>query len=174
MKKKSLRTQKQKIGDAGEIEIAKHVPCPNCGKKLERLPKNYPLYDMQCNGCYFRAQVKTSESSPKSTVRGAGWGIINKVMKAGFLAPPLIVYFKGKKIEGKKSRRAESQVLFFPFVTKKRMVNHTLNRPDRYRMFNYDGLLGLPHFELVKNGKRKTWETGLPKTKKAKSVMNKL
>jgi hypothetical protein len=174
MKEQTQRTQKQKIGDDGEKEIAKHVPCPNCGKKLETLPKNYPLYDVQCNGCYFRAQVKTSGSSAKSTVRGAGWGIINKVMKAGFLAPPLIVYFRGTKLKGKKNHKTKSQILFFPFVTKKTMVNHTLNRPDRYKMFNYDGLLNLPHFELVKKGARKIWETGLPKTKKTKSVMKEL
>ena len=46
-------------GDFGEQEIVDKMPCPNCGKTLMLLPKNYPLFDLQCTGCSFRAQVKT-------------------------------------------------------------------------------------------------------------------
>lgn len=60
-------------GNVGEEEIVKLVPCPNCGKKLMKLPKNYPLVDVQCEGCTFRAQVKTVNSSPKKIIFGAGW-----------------------------------------------------------------------------------------------------
>jgi hypothetical protein len=117
------RTQKQKVGDAGEKEIARHAPYPNCGKRLKVLPKNYPLYDVQCEGCFFRAQVKTKGSSPKPTVRGAGWEIINKVLKAGFLAPPLIVNFKWQK-----GKQTQSKILFFPFVTKGNMEDYALGK----------------------------------------------
>jgi len=46
------------------------------------LPKNYPLYDVQCTGCLFRAQVKTNNSKPRLAIFGAGWDIISKVMKS--------------------------------------------------------------------------------------------
>ena len=45
-------------GDIGEKEVVDLVPCPNCKKSLMQLPSNYPLYDVQCEGCSFRAQVK--------------------------------------------------------------------------------------------------------------------
>jgi len=57
------------------------VPCPNCAKKLMSLPKNFPLYDIQCTGCSFRAQVKTNNSKPKNEIFGAGWDIMSKVLK---------------------------------------------------------------------------------------------
>ena len=44
----------------GEKVVVEKVPCPNCGKRLMPLPPNYPLYDLQCTGCLFRAQVKKS------------------------------------------------------------------------------------------------------------------
>ena len=160
MKNASKRTKKQQVGDAGEKEIAKHAPCPNCGKQLKTFPKNYPLYDVQCEGCFFRAQVKTSESSPKSTVRGAGWDIISKVMKAGFLAPPLIVNFRWTH-----GSHQQSEILFFPFLTKKNMPHYELgvgHRQEGYKMFDYARLKRLPHFRLGKSGKKRVWEAGLP------------
>ena len=44
------------LGDKGEFDVVVKVPCPNCTKKLMVLPKNYPLFDVQCEGCSFRAQ----------------------------------------------------------------------------------------------------------------------
>ena len=145
------RTQKQKVGDAGEKEIAKHAPCPNCGKKLMVLPQNYPLYDVQCEGCSYRAQVKTSKS--KSTVRGAGWEIINKVLKAGFMSPPLIVNYK--------PLGREQQILFFPFVPREHLKKYNLSENHRqanYAMFDYRNLDKLPSFLLTKKGKLRSWE----------------
>jgi transcription elongation factor Elf1 len=80
-------------GEVGEKDLIKKVPCPNCGKALMGLPKNYPMYDVQCTGCTFRAQVKTNNSKPKSEIFGAGWDIIEKVMKAGFVVPALFANF---------------------------------------------------------------------------------
>jgi hypothetical protein len=160
-KQQTTRTRKQQTGDSGEKEIARKAPCPNCGKKLVRLPKNFPLYDVACEGCSFRAQVKTTISSPKSTVRGAGWDIIHKVLKAGFLAPPLIVDFKCED-----RQRTESVILFFPFVAKNHMEHYSLGKHHRqkgYKMFNYVELTKLPHFRLIPHGKKRLWETGSSK-----------
>ena len=55
-------------GDIGELEVIKLVACPNCNRKLMLLPKGYPLYDVQCTGCSFRAQVKTNQS--KRRIKG--------------------------------------------------------------------------------------------------------
>ena len=84
-------------GKAGEKEIIRLISCPNCGKKLMALPSNYPLYDVQCTGCSFRAQVKTNNKKPAKEIFGAGWDIVDKVLKAGFTMPPIIVNFKWKE-----------------------------------------------------------------------------
>ena len=89
-------SKNKELGDAGEIEVVNLVQCPNCGKPLMSLPKNYPLYDIQCTGCLFRAQVKTNNSRPKPVIFGAGWDIISKIMKSGYMIPPLITNFKWK------------------------------------------------------------------------------
>ena len=133
-------------GDCGEGEIIRLVRCPNCGKKLNKLPVNYPLYDVQCTGCSFRAQIKTSLSKPKDVVRGAGWDVIEKVTKCGFIIPPLIVNFKWA--EGKTRKQS---VRFYPFIPKKNLRNYKLSpqaRQPNYRMFDYIGLIKLPHFTL--------------------------
>ncbi len=147
-----MRTKKQQTGDSGEKEIAKHAPCPNCGKRLTELPRNYPLYDVQCEGCSFRAQVKTSSSASKSIVRGAGWDIIHKVLKAGFMSPPLIVNFK--------PTGGDAEILFFPFVPRSCLIQYRLSKHHRqanYAMFDYRGLDSLPHFRLAKQGKNRVW-----------------
>ena len=133
-------------GDAGEEEIVNLVPCPNCSKKLMLLPKNYPLYDVQCVGCNFRAQVKTNNSKPKSTIFGAGWDIMEKVLKSGFLVPPLVVNFKwGEKEED------HQEIRFYPFVPKVNLKKHQLSSTARranYKMFNYINIDQIPFFVL--------------------------
>lgn len=133
-------------GDEGEQEIVDLVPCPNCNKKLMLLPKNYPLYDLQCTGCSFRVQVKTNKSKPKSEIFGAGWEIMDKVLKSGFMMPPLIANFKWSEKEVEKQR-----IIFYPFIPKanlkKRQLSPTARRAN-YKMFNYVGLDKLPHFIL--------------------------
>ena len=136
----------KEAGDIGEKEVVKKVPCPNCGKRLMILPKNYPLYDVQCTGCSFRAQVKSNRSKPQDEIFGAGWGIIEKVLKSGFMIPPLIANFKW--IE---KNRQKQKIIFFPFIPKvnlkKRILPSTARRAN-YRMFNYIGMKKLPHFIL--------------------------
>jgi DNA-directed RNA polymerase subunit RPC12/RpoP len=134
-------------GDLGEREVVRLVPCPNCGKKLMQLPKNYPMYDVQCTGCSFRAQVKTNKTGPKDEIFGAGWDIVEKVMKAGFTIPPLIAHFKWT--ERGTVRRL---IAFYPFIPRanlrKRQLSATARRAN-YKMFNYVGLSRLPHFVLL-------------------------
>lgn len=138
--------QNKQTGTYGEQEVVELIQCPNCGKKLMLLPPNYPLYDVQCTACSFRAQIKTNNSKPKNEVFGAGWQIMSKVLKAGFMPPPLIVNFKWKEKE-----QDHQQILFFPFVPKRHLLHYKLSADARranYEMFRYSRLLTLPHFIL--------------------------
>lgn len=135
-------------GDTGEREVVEKVPCPNCGKKLMLLPPSYPLYDLQCTGCLFRAQVKTNNTKPKPVIFGAGWDIIEKVMKSGYMVPPLITNFKWFDKEGD-----HQEIRFYPFVPKVNLKMHKLSAEARranYRMFNYVGIDEIPFFTLFK------------------------
>ncbi len=131
-------------GDEGELEVVDSVPCPNCGKKLMVLPPNYPLFDVQCTGCSFRAQVKTNNSKPKNIIFGAGWDIMEKVLKSGFITPPLIVNFKWSEKDKEKQ-----EIRFYPFVPKLNLKKRftTIKKSGRELwMFNYIGIDKLPHF----------------------------
>jgi transcription elongation factor Elf1 len=134
----------RKSGDRGEREVIKLVPCPNCGKELVGLPKNYPLYDIQCTGCSFRAQVKTNKGRPKREVFGATWDIMDKVLKSGFVTPPLFVNFKWQDRKG-----SRQEIRFYPFIPKNNLKKYftTIRNPPRQLwMFNYIGLDKLPKF----------------------------
>lgn len=136
------------FGKAGELELVEIVPCPNCGKSLMSLPPNYPLYDVQCTACAFRAQIKTNQSKPKKIIFGAGWDIMHKVMKAGTMIPPLFVNFKW--LEGGVQKQ---EIRFYPFVPKKHLKMHQLSSSARranYKMFNYIGLDEIPFFVVYK------------------------
>lgn len=135
-------------GDTGEQEIVDNIPCPNCSKSLMLLPPGYPLYDVQCTACSFRAQVKTNICKPKPVIFGAGWEIMNKVLKSGFLVPPLITNFKW--IEKEVDRQ---EIRFYPFVPKKNLKKYQLSETARranYWMFRYEGLDNLPYFTMFK------------------------
>lgn len=139
-------SKNQDAGDKGEDQVVALVPCPNCGKRLMRLPKNYPLYDVQCVGCSFRAQVKTNNKKPAPVIFGAGWDIMEKVLKSGYMTPALIANFTWKE-KGK-----ERQVIhFYPFIPKRHLKMRQLPptaRRANYKMFNYIGLDTIPHFVL--------------------------
>lgn len=145
---KEINLNNKQAGDFGEKEIVELVKCPNCLKELMLLPVGYPLFDVQCTGCNFRAQVKTNLSKPKKEIFGAGWDIMDKVLKSGFTIPPLIVNYKW--IEKDKMKQ---EIRFFPFIPKinlkKRKLSNTARRKN-YWMFNYVGLDKLPYFELFK------------------------
>lgn len=133
-------------GDLGEQEVVELVPCPNCSKRLMLLPANYPLVDVQCTGCLFRAQVKTNNSKPKAEIFGAGWDIQHKVLKSGYQMAPLIANYKWKEKDTNRQK-----IIFYPFIPKKNLKKRNVvfksNRKD-HMMFNYIGLDTLPHFVL--------------------------
>lgn len=129
-------------GDEGELEVIEKIICPNCSRKLMLLPNSYPLYDVQCTACYFKAQVKTAKSKPSDVIFGAGWDIMSKVTKSGYPIPPLRVNFKWEN---------KQEVRFYPFITKENLKKRTLSPTARrvnYAMFNYVGLNKLPYFKL--------------------------
>lgn len=137
---------KRNKGELGEKEVVKLIDCPNCKKELMQLPKNYPLYDIQCTGCSFRAQVKSISSKPKKKFFGAGWEIMEKVLKSGFMVPPLFANFnwveKGVK---------RQEVRFYPFIPKSNLNKYKLSSKARranYKMFHYDEMDKLPYFKL--------------------------
>ena len=135
-------------GDRGEKDVIKLIPCPNCGKKLMILPPNYPLYDVQCTGCSLRAQVKTNQSKPKSVVFGAGWEIMDKVLKSGFITPPIFLNFTWGE-----GGRSKQEIRFYPFVPKTNLRKYKLSEKARranYWMFTYIGLDKLPYFVSYK------------------------
>lgn len=138
----------KKAGDDGEKEIVEIVPCPNCGKDLMLLPPGYPLYDVQCTGCNFRAQVKTNKSKPKKEIFGAGWQIMEKVLKSGFITPPVFTNFKWTE-----KGEEKQEIRFYPFIPKKNLKKYQLPptaRRANYWMFNYIKLDQLPYFTLYK------------------------
>ncbi len=129
-------------GDLGEKEIVDLIPCPNCKKKLMVLPQNYPLVDVQCTGCIFRAQVKTISSKPKDVIFGAGWDIMSKVLKSGYIIPPTFVNFKWAN---------HQEIRLYPFIPRINLQNYQLSpqaRRANYKMFRYIGLNKLPFFKV--------------------------
>jgi hypothetical protein len=136
--------QNKQSGDFGEKEIIKLIKCPNCKRKMMLMPVSFPLVDIQCTACNFRAQVKTANSKPKDEIFGAGWEIMNKTSKAGYLIPPLITNFKWE---------GHQEIYFSPFIPreniKMRILPPTAKRAN-YKMFNYVGLKKLPKFILYK------------------------
>lgn len=131
-------------GKQGEKEVVKLVPCPNCSSQLILLPEGFAMYDVQCSRCLFRAQVKTVNSRPKASILGAGWQVFEKVLKAGYLTPPLIVNFKW-------GRRQE--IRFYPFVSKENIKPYQLSekaKRGKYWMFKYVKLDKAPFLTLFK------------------------
>ena len=138
----------KEFGEEGEQEVIKLIVCPNCKKELMKLPKNYPLYDIQCTGCSFRAQIKTVSSKPRQKLFGAGWEIMDKVLKSGFMVPPTIINFKWKEKGIKKQ-----EIRFYPFVPKENLQKYQLSSKAHranYKMFSYIGMDKLPHFVVYK------------------------
>ncbi|NDV13198.1 DpnI domain-containing protein [Crenobacter caeni] len=140
-------TSNTEAGHYGEREVIDIIKCPHCKNKLMQLPKNYPVYDVQCSACMFRAQVKTNNCEPKNEILGSGWSVLEKTLKAGYLPPPLIVNFKWNACGEQRQK-----VLFFPFVPKSHFKPRPLKqngKQTREIRFNYINLLSIPHFVLL-------------------------
>jgi DNA-directed RNA polymerase subunit RPC12/RpoP len=138
---------KKITGDKGEIEVTKLIKCPSCSRELMLLPNSYPLYDIQCTACSFRAQVKTNNSKPKKEIFGATWTIVDHILKAGFIVPPLIANFKWTE-----RKKKHQKILFYPFIPRKNLKKRftTINKSGRSLwMFNYINLHELPAIVLL-------------------------
>ncbi|MFZ4107029.1 DpnI domain-containing protein [Flavobacterium sp.] len=136
----------KKTGEMGEKEVIKLISCPNCEKDLMQLPKDYPLYDVQCTGCSFRAQVKSISSKPKKQFLGAGWEIIDKVLKSGFMVPPIFTNFKWIEKGVKKQ-----EIRFYPFIPKINLNKYQLSptaKRANYKLFHYINMDLLPYFKV--------------------------
>jgi hypothetical protein len=71
---------------------------------------------------------------------------MSKVLKSGFLVPPLIVQFIWTE-----NRRHQRSIRFFPFVPKSNLKHYRLSANARqadYAMFVYADLLTLPGFQF--------------------------
>lgn len=131
-------------GDVGELEVCELIPCPNCGSKLALLPPSFPLADILCTRCQFRAQVKTVSKKPSDSILGAGYDIYEKVFKAGYLLPPLFTNFKWTDKNGD----LKQEIRFYPLISKKNIQSYVLSDKAvraNYRMFRYIGLKTAPH-----------------------------
>ncbi len=94
--------------------------------------------------------MKTNNCKPKNIIFGAGWEIIDKVLKSGFSVPPLIANFKWEDKTG-----THQEIRFYPFIPKKHLKKHQLSETARranYWMFNYIALDALPYFPMYKKG----------------------
>lgn len=140
---------KKELGDQGEQDVIDLVPCPNCGSKLMKLPRNYPLVDLQCTACTFRVQVKRSSVPPEKAmkVQGGGWHVLNHALKVGMVLPPLIVNFNWLDTKTGEEKR---EIRFYPFVWKKNIMRRTANILSVNRvheMVDYS-LRGLVYYKL--------------------------
>ena len=56
-----MTTEKQKLGEKGELLVIKNCICPKCKRErtLKRLPQNFKCADIICDFCGYLAQVKT-------------------------------------------------------------------------------------------------------------------
>ncbi len=146
MRDRGLAMSKQ-VGELGEKFIVENLPCPNCGNELMRLSPGFPLYDVQCTSCIFRAQVKSARTKRcPNEVFGAGWRILNAALKTGQLIPPLLLHLHSD--EGKEKH---DRVFFFPLLTTGQIKKYTATvRGRKYEMFKYVGLFrdDVAHVEL--------------------------
>lgn len=124
------------------------VSCPSCGKPLRQLPPGYPLFDVHCVACLFRAQVKRVQEGPRSRLRGASWSVVSLYLRTGQLLPSMLVCF-----DWPSGKARPGTVYFFPFVPARNVKRRLLTRqhktdPGR-AMAEYVGMLELPHQILL-------------------------
>jgi hypothetical protein len=124
------------------------VACPSCDRRLQLLPPGYPLFDVQCGSCLFRAQAKRVKEKPRGRLRGGSWSVINLYLRTGQLLPPMIVCF-----DWPETSKEPGFVYFLPFVPAKNVKRRVLSsrhKTDMGRaMVEYLGMLSLPHQVLL-------------------------
>jgi len=98
-----MATNKQKVGEFGEVKVVQNCRCPKCKKvrTLRRLPTGFKCADVICDFCGFLGQVKASNTKDINTVPkrilGAAWKPQKERMDAGIYFPLFLVLVDGKK-----------------------------------------------------------------------------
>jgi hypothetical protein len=130
-------------GRQAEQFVVENVRCPSCDKALRELPRGYPLYDVECVRCLFRAQVKRVKAAPRDRIRGGSYDIPRHHLKTGHLLPPMFVCFGWET-----GADAPQEVWFFPLVPARNLTMRVLSErhatPGR-SMAEYIGMRALPH-----------------------------
>lgn len=141
------------LGEEAERFVVEHVVCPSCGSPLRQLPPGYPLFDVQCAACLFRAQVKRVQEQPRSRLRGGSWSVGNTYLRTGQLLPPMYVCFGWPR-----SQPEPTAVYFFPLVPARNVAKRVLSprhKTDAGRaMAEYRDMLSLPHQVVVDHAER--------------------
>ena len=97
------KTNKQLLGERGEILVTKKCPCPKCKseKSLKRLPANFKCADIVCDFCGYLAQVKSKNvkdiNKVPDQILGAAWSVQKERMDSGIYFPLYIVLINEKK-----------------------------------------------------------------------------
>tara|TARA_B100001750_G_scaffold69837_1_gene55760 strand:+ start:1120 stop:1569 length:450 start_codon:yes stop_codon:yes gene_type:complete len=97
------KTNKQLLGERGEILVTKKCPCPKCKseKSLKRLPANFKCADIVCDFCGYLAQVKSKNvkdiNKVPDQILGAAWSVPKERMDSGIYFPLYIVLINEKK-----------------------------------------------------------------------------
>jgi predicted O-linked N-acetylglucosamine transferase (SPINDLY family) len=97
-----MATEKQLLGEKGEILVAQLCSCPKCKrvKTIKRLRTNFKCADVICDFCGFVAQVKTSSrytDNIPDAILGAAWGVQKDRMDSGIYLPLYFVQVDGKR-----------------------------------------------------------------------------
>lgn len=103
------------------------------------------MYDVACQRCEFRAQVKSVETKPRGRIRGASARPLAGLRLAGKLSPPLIVVW-----ERDGAAQTAGEVWIFPLVpwshVRKRVLSDKHATMAGRLMVDYHDLARLPHF----------------------------
>jgi hypothetical protein len=137
-----------RLGRQAEDFVVEHLSCPSCASLLRPLPPGYPLYDVECVRCVFRAQVKRVRAQPRDRIRGGSWTILSHHLKTGHLLPPMFVCFGWPASEDR-----PSTVWFFPLVpavnVRPRKLSENHKTAAGRLMTEYERMRELPHMVLL-------------------------
>ncbi len=140
---------RKEAGEQSEIDVCEKIPCMNCGKQFRRMRQDQNLFDLRCENCQFRVQVKSHEGRPSNRILGSGWNTMKQWHNAGEVFPPVIEYAKWKNNGGQ-----HIEIRFYPFIKpeniKTRIVKFNSPRED-YEMYDYINLDQLPFMVLYQS-----------------------
>jgi hypothetical protein len=101
----SVATDRQDLGERGELAVCKHAHCPSCNRSrhFRRLPKNFECADIICKFCGFLAQVKATRlpegaDSLPDRIMSAAWNPQHQRILAGIYSG---LYLAGYRQNGR-------------------------------------------------------------------------